>query len=177
MTPDDTLALTLDGITFGVEWIVIPLIMAGLVVVARSMVTRADGPDRSVAARAGWWAGLLLFVMYFIQSLPSFQTPGEATHGGVALDVWAIAGGAAMGFGILWALSFLSAARVVGFVVLLLTFAGLASLHTYLFLEGRGEWFIAAVLGTALGALLHMIVFPGSLFAAEAEDEAGAASI
>jgi hypothetical protein len=171
MTADDVFARTLEYITFGVEWVLIPLIMAGLVVVARSMVTRAEEPDRRTSARAGWWAGLLLFVIYFIQALPSFRVPGPAAEGGIALDIVAIVVGAGLGFGILWALSFLSAARVLGFVVLLLTFAGLASLHTYLFLEGRGEWFIAGVLGTALGALLHMIVFPRSLTATEEEGE------
>lgn len=175
MTADDAFARTLEYLTFGVEWVLIPLIMAGLVVVARTMMVRADEPDRRTSARAGWWAGLLLFVIYFIQALPSFRVPGAAAHDGIALDLWAVVVGAVVGFGVLWGLSFLSAARVVGFVVLLLTFAGLASLHTYIFLEGRGEWFIAGVLGTALGALLHMIVFPRSLTEAEEEDEGAGA--
>lgn len=132
-------------------------------VVARSLVARAEGAERVTAARAGWWAGLLLFVLYFVHSLPAFRPPDPLSVGEFTLGLWPILLGAATGFGLLWALSFLSAARVGGLVVLLLTVAGLASLHTYIFLDDRGEWLVAGVLGGALGALLHLIVFPGNL--------------
>jgi hypothetical protein len=42
MPADDVFARIPEYVTFGVEWVLIPLIMAGPVVVARSMVTRAE---------------------------------------------------------------------------------------------------------------------------------------
>lgn len=172
MTADRTLALSMEALTIVVAWILVPLIMVGLVVVARTVVTRATDPDRLTAARAGWWAGLLLFLLYFIHTLPDFRPPDPMGTSGLGVHGWGTLLGAAAGFAFLWGLSFLSAARVGGLVVLLLTVAGLASLHTYVFLESRGEWLVGGVLGGALGALLHLVVFPGSLTGSdEAEAE------
>lgn len=171
MTTDETVALILDILTQTVAWVLVPLIMLGLVVVARTMVLKADDPDRLTAARAGWWAGLLLFLLYFIYALPDFRPPDLTGQGGLSIHVWGTVLGAVAGFAFLWGLSFLSAARVAGLVVLLLTVAGLASLHTYLFLENRGEWLVGGVLGGALGALLHLVVFPGSLTGTGREKE------
>ena len=172
MTPEDGISLSMEFLTLAVAWGLIPLIMGGLVVVARSLVARAEGAERVTAARAGWWAGLLLFVLYFVHSLPAFRPPDPLSVGTFSLGLWPILLGAVLGFGLLWGLSFLSAARVGGLVVLLLTVAGLGSLHTYIFLEDRGEWLVAGVLGGALGALLHLIVFPGHLTGSkEGEDE------
>jgi hypothetical protein len=167
-------ALVLELLTLGIAWVLIPLIMGGLVVVARSLVSRAEGEERRTAARAGWWSGLLLFLIYFIHSLPDFGPPDPTAAGTITLGLWPILLGAGMGFALLWGLSFLSAARVGGLVVLLLTAAGLGSLHTYLFLEDRGGWLVAGMLGGSLGALLHLIIFPGSLTGKD-EDEKGQA--
>ncbi len=171
MTPEEGLTLTMEFLTLGVAWVLIPIIMGGLVVVAWSLVVRAEGPDRATAARAGWWAGLLLFLLYFLHSLPELRPPDPTAPGSLVVGFWPVVLGAGLGFALLWGLSFLSAARVGGLVVLLLTVAGLSSLHTYLFLEERGEWLVGGVLGGALGALLHLIVFPGS-FTREEEDPA-----
>ncbi len=178
MTWDQIFDLALETLTIGLQWVAIPLILAGLVLVGRSMVHRARDQEQLTAGRAGWWAGLILFFLFFVHELPAFRPPHTGVEGGVVVDIWGVVAGTALGFAILWGVSFLSAARVVGFLVLFLTFAGLASLHSYLFLETRNQFFIAGTLGMALGGLLHLIVFPGSLLSTgkdKEKEEAGQA--
>jgi len=171
MTVDEILLLTLEVVTLTLQWVLIPLILAGLVLVGRSLVTRTRNEERRTAARAGWWAGLILFFLYFVHQLPAFRPPGPGVESAIQVSVWGVVLGVGLGFLLLWGLSFLSAARVIGFLVLLLTFAGLASLHSYLFLEDRGQAFIGGTLGMALGGLLHTMVFPGSLFKTGSDEE------
>lgn len=171
MTTDEILLLSMEILTITLQWVAIPLILVGLVVMGRSLVTRTRNEERQTAARAGWWAGLILFFLYFVHQLPAFRAPGPGVEGGIMISVWGVVIGVGLGFVLLWGLSFLSAARVVGFLVLLLTFAGLASLHSYLFLEIRGEGFIGGTLGMALGGLVHTMVFPDSLFKTEKKEE------
>lgn len=163
MNWDQVFALSLEILTIILQWVAIPLILVGLVVVARSLVNRARDDEQATAGRAGWWAALLLFFIFFVHELPAFRAPQAGVDGGVVIDIWGLAAGTVLGFAILWGVSFLSAARVVGFLVLFLTFAGLSSAHSYLFLESRNEFLIAGTLGMALGGLLHLIVFPKSL--------------
>jgi hypothetical protein len=164
MTTNEIFALTLEIVTITLQWILIPLILVGLIMLGRSLVLRAEEGERRTAARAGWWAGLILFFLFFVHELPAFRAPGPGVESGIGVGVGGVALGTLVGFVVLLALSFLSAARVTGFLVLFLTFAGLASLHSYLFLEDRGDLFVAGTLGMALGGLLHTMVFPGSLF-------------
>jgi hypothetical protein len=171
MTADDIIALTLETVTLAVQWVLVPMIMAGLVVLARSMVARAEEGERLTSARAGAWAGLVLFAIYFAQSLPAFRTPGLGTETGMTINILGIVLGTGLGAALLWGLSVLAPDRIIGVVVLLLTFAGLSSFHSYVFLETRNEFFVAAVLGTALGALFHMMVFPSSVERSEQADE------
>jgi len=171
MTWDQIIEVALETLTVGLQWVVIPLILAGLVLVAWSMVNRARDEEQLTAGRAGWWAGLILFFLFFVHELPAFRPPAPGVEGGVTVDVWGVVAGTVLGFAVLWGMSFLSAARVVGFLVLFLTFAGLSSLLSYLFLETRNEFFIAGTLGTALGGLLHLIVFPGSLLVTKSDKD------
>lgn len=163
MSIDDISRVVLDGFTVGVTWVVVPLIMAGLALLAHSMVLRSGPGDHKTSARAGGWAGLVLFFLYFVDSLGAFRTPGPDVEVGLELHVWAITVAALVSLGVLGGLSFLAPERVVGFVVLILTFSGLTTFHSYLFLESRNELFIGAVLGAVLGTLLHMMVFPATL--------------
>lgn len=175
MTWEQVFPLGLEILTILLQWVAIPLILLGLVVVGRSMVNRARDEEQGTAGRAGWWAGLILFFIFFVHELPAFRAPQAGVDGAVVIDIWGVAAGTALGFAILWGVSFLSAARVVGVLVLFLTFAGLSSAHSYLFLESRNAFFIAGTLGMALGGLLHLILFPKSLFLSRS-DEADEAS-
>lgn len=163
MTADEIAALALEILTITVVWVLIPLIMLGLVILARSMVMRAEEGEQLTAARAGGWAGLVLFFIYFLHSFQAFRAPGPGIEAGMPVDVWGILIGAGIGAFLLWGLSTVAPGRIVGVVVLLLTFAGLTAFHSYIFLEVMSEFFVAGVLGTALGALLHMMVFPRSV--------------
>lgn len=171
MTTDEIMELTLQSLTTAVEWILVPLIMVGLVVLARSMTTRAEEGERFVSARAGGWAGLVLFLIYFLHALPSFRPPGPDVEVGMSVNIAGTLFGAAVGITILKGLSMLAPDRIVGVVVLLLTFAGLSSFHSYIFLEATNDFFLAAVLGAALGALLYMMAFPQSVEKSEAQVE------
>lgn len=163
MTFDEIATITLDVVTVGVKWALVPLIVAGVVVLARSIVVRAEEGELRTSARAGGWAGLVLFFFYFVHSLPAFRPPGLEAEVGLGLHVGGIVLGAVVALAILVAATYLAPARVVGFVVLFLTFSGLTAFHSYVFLEDPSATFVGFALGAVVGTLLHMMVFPGSL--------------
>ena len=57
-------------IIFIILWLIVPSIMAGLALLGRSIVKRTVEGENKVTAIAGGWAGLVLFVIYFIYKLP-----------------------------------------------------------------------------------------------------------
>lgn len=173
MQVEDYGQFALEVLTLAVVWILVPLIMVGLVVMARSLLHRSKHEERRTAARAGWWAGMVLFFVYFLAGLPSFRTPVPGEPITLGIGIWPLVIGVALGFAALWATGRFAPNRVIGFVVLLLTFAGLAVFHTYVFIDATTEPFLSVLLGAALGALLHMMVFPDAMGDLLGEGEEG----
>src|SRR5437762_7866859 len=59
-----------------VRWVIVPLIMLAILYFS-NRVARAEGihPDKRLSARAGFWAGLLIAVIFVMVSLGSITGP------------------------------------------------------------------------------------------------------
>lgn len=160
---NDILTFVGDVPTFIVLWLVVPSIMVGLIVVGRSIVKRAVEGENKVTARAGWWAGLVLFVIYFIYKLPSFQIPEIIIDRTLELNLRGVILGTLVGFVLLWILKICISSRVVGFIILFLVFSGTSLLYSYFFIRTFNDILLSSTLGIAFGVLLHIIVMPKSI--------------
>ena len=152
-----------DVLTFILLWLIIPSIMAGLVLMGRSIVKRAVEGENKVTARAGWWAGLVLFVIYFIYKMPSFQVPEIIIDRTLELNLRGVILGTLVGFVLLWILKICISTRVVGFIILFLVFSGTSFLYSYFFIRTFNDILLSSTLGIAFGVLLHIIVMPKSI--------------
>jgi len=157
------LILIVNVLTFIVLWGVVPVIMAGLALMGRTIANRVAEGENKVSARAGLWAGLVLFVIYFVYKMPSFRVPEVLIDKTLELNLWGTILGMLIGFGLLWGLKKLIFTRVVGFIILLLVFSGTSFLYSYFFIRTFNDFLLSSTLGIAFGALLHIIVMPRSI--------------
>lgn len=157
------LTFIIDALTFIVLWVVVPVIMAGLAFMGKRIANRIAEGENKVSARAGLWAGLVLFVIYFIYKMPSFRVPEVLKDKTLELNLWGVILGMLIGFGLLWGLKRVIFTRVVGFIILLLVFSGTSFLYSYFFIRTFNDFLLSSTLGIAFGALLHIIVVPKSI--------------
>ncbi|MDP2278075.1 MAG: hypothetical protein Q8K51_07620, partial [Nitrospirota bacterium] len=61
--------------TFVAYWIVVPVILGGIFMLGRSIMKNVTDGENRTSARAGFWAGLVLFVIYFVYEIQLFKTP------------------------------------------------------------------------------------------------------
>jgi hypothetical protein len=146
-----------------VQWVVLPSIMVALFAFAWVIVTTAKYPELKVSAWAGLFAGLVTFVIYVVSQLRQINDPDfrVATLPGL---LWVPLGsGLAAGFAFLWLIRFALPTRLVGILTLMLSASSSAALFSYLFLSALRVTVLYWTLGSALGILLHVVLFPESL--------------
>jgi len=152
-----------DIFNFIAYWIVIPVILIGLFFLGRSIINSVALKENKTSAKAGFWGGLVLFVIYFLFEIPLFKTPQFVKIESLRLNIPGVLIGGLFGFFILFILKYVIPTRVVGFVVLFLTFSSTAALYSYIFIQTFNDWLLSSTLGVAFGALLHITVWPRSV--------------
>lgn len=156
------LRIILDVLVALVIWIAVPSIMIGLVMLGHWASHQTEEGDLRTAARAGFWAGLVCFVIFFAATLRYSGVPTEWVRN-LHVEPLSVLGGLVGGFLLFQALARLLRTRAIGFLVLLLAFSGITALYSYIFLRGFNDAILSASLGVALGLLLHVVVLPGVL--------------
>jgi hypothetical protein len=58
-----------EYISIVVYWMVVPVVMLSLFIFASTIAARAPKPESRTSAKAGLWAGLILFIVYVISQL------------------------------------------------------------------------------------------------------------
>jgi hypothetical protein len=146
--------------TFCVLWMIVPIILFGLIVLASSIVSRTAEGEHRLSVRAGFWAGLVGFVAFVVYEMDSFNIPDFTKAMSIHLNILHFL--LAMGFGyfMLYVMKQFVPTRLGGFVVLLLVFTGSTSLFSYFFVQVINDELLSTSLGAALGVLLHMLVSP-----------------
>lgn len=152
-----------ETVAFAVQWVIVPCIMLALFVFAKVIASSVREQQLKVSAKAGLWAGLLVFVIYVVSQLNEihspyfdfFRLPGFLTFPTVF--------GFAIGFAFLWLVKIALPTRLIGLMTLLLSAASASALFSYVFINNLRVVVLYWTLGTALGILLHIVLFPTSV--------------
>jgi uncharacterized metal-binding protein len=150
-------------ISLVVLWGIVPAILLALLIFGMMIVRRTSYDERRISARAGFWAGLVLFIGYVISQSHTLKMPTSIFRYLPALDLVPAAIGFIIGFLFLWGVRYLLLTRMVGLVSLILSSVSTSSLYSYIFINTLRNKILFLALGFAFGALLHMVFFPSSI--------------
>ena len=150
-------------VTFVIQWVVVPCIMLALLIFAKVIVGSVRDQQIRVSARAGFWGGLIVFVTYVVSQLNAIRTPRFDFFELPGLLIVPIIFGLIVGFLFLWLLRIALPTRLVGFITLLLSATSTSALFSYVFINYLRVIILYWTLGTALGILLHIVLFPTSV--------------
>lgn len=144
-------------------WIVVPIIMFSLIVFGKIIGHKLKDKQKKISANAGWWAGLILFVFFFIYHAPLISRPQiSLATTTISLSIPFGIGGAIIGMVILWLLKSLIQKRAVGILTLILSSTGAISLFSYFLIRNINNLLLSSILGLAFGTLFHLVIFPES---------------
>lgn len=146
-----------------IGWIVVPAIFIALFLLAISFMNKAQKGEHKLSTVAGFWAGMIVFVVFLIYHLSSIALPDFSTFSSINFNFWdtiililAVGGGYGSIFGIekFWP------TRIAGFVVMIITFCSLSALFSYFFIQVYNKILLLLALGFTFGVLLHVIIHP-----------------
>ncbi len=146
-----------------VLWGVVPAIPVVLLIFGMILVRRTAYDERRTSAKAGFWAGLVLFIGYMISQSHTLKMPASIFRYLPELDLVPAAIGFIIGFLFLWGVKFLLLTRMVGLVSLILSALSTSGLYSYIFIDTLRNTILFLALGFAFGALLHIVFFPSSI--------------
>jgi len=152
-----------ETISLIVLWGVVPAIFVAVFIFGIIIVKRTAYDERRTSARAGFWAGLVLFIGYVISQSHTLKVPASIFRYLPELDLLPAAIGFVIGFLFLWGVRFLLLTRMVGLVSLILSAVSTSGLYSYVFIDTLRDKMLFAALGFAFGALLHIVIFPSSI--------------
>ena len=149
--------------SFVIFWLIVPVMMIGLIFASRSIIKRSSKGENKIGAEAGFWGGFILFIIYFIYQLPLFKASEISIDKIHETNVWGALLGLFLGLVLLLILKKVLSTNMIGFVTLILTFCGMASTYSYLFIRTFNDVLLPGILGIAFAVLLYIVVMPKSL--------------
>jgi len=149
--------------TVVVSWAVVPAIILAAFFFSIIIVRRTLQDERGTSARAGFWAGILLMIVFVISQWYRVKSPTFSLKSLPSLNIESAGIGFIVGFFFLWIVRFLLPTRMVGLISLILSAASTSGLYAYIFIESLRGTILFLALGIAFGALLHIALFPSSI--------------
>jgi uncharacterized membrane protein YfcA len=146
-----------------IQWVILPSIMFALFVMAWMIASTAKNAELKVSSWAGFWAGLVTFVIYVVSQLRHIQEPNFDYSKLPGFLILPLGAGLGAGFVFLWLVRQLVPTRLVGLIALMLAASSTSAVFTYIFLDTLRVQVLYCTLGTALGILLHIVLFPSSV--------------
>jgi hypothetical protein len=143
-----------------IVWIVVPIILFGLFMLSRSIVNKAKKGEHELSTRAGYWAGLIAFVIFLIYELPSIRFPNFNSISSINISFWVLLVSCIAGYYFLHFLKITIPTRMAGFVVLVFVLCSLSALFSYFFIQSINDVLMSISLGLAFGVLVHIIIDP-----------------
>jgi hypothetical protein len=137
--------------------------MIAIFVFARIIASSARSAELRVSSWAGFWAGLLSFVTYVVSQLAQVREPNFQYAALPGLQLLPLGWSLTTGFVFLWIVRHAVPTRLVGIITLMLAGSSTSAVFTYLFIDSLRVSVLYWTLGTALGILLHIVVFPTSI--------------
>jgi hypothetical protein len=148
---------------FCAYWIIVPFILIGIFSFSRLIMKNVASGENRISAKAGFWAGLVLFIIYFIYEIPLFKTPEFIKITTLGINIFGIIIGSFLGFFFLFVVKRWIPTRIVGFVVMFLAFSSTSALYSYVFIQTFNRFLLSLTLGVGFGALLHITLWPKSI--------------
>ena len=146
-----------------VQWIVVPLILFLLFIIAKRLAKSATDQDLRASAWAGFWAGLVIFVIVVVSQLDNIYARKMNLEELSGIKIIPLALGFIIGFVILLALRRAAPTRLIGLITLLLSSTSTSALFSYIFLTQTRTSLLYSTLGLAVGVLIHITLFPASV--------------
>jgi hypothetical protein len=146
-----------------VQWVILPFIMFAIFALAWIIASSAKNAELRVSSWAGFWAGMLSFLVYVVSQLGQIREPELRYVPLPGLQLLPLGWGLTAGFVFLWVVRHAVPTRLVGLITLLLTGTSTSALFTYVFIDSLKVSVLYWTLGTALGILLHIVLFPASV--------------
>jgi hypothetical protein len=152
-----------DMVSFFIFWTIAPIILLSLLFFGLKMGSSAPNPESSTSAKAGFWAGLVLFIVFVILQIEAIKKPNFFQVDVKSLNYLYAGYGAAAGFILLFGVRLFQGTRRVGFMVLILVTSCMCLLYSLVFLTELRPLILSVVLGLGFGILFHLCVLPGSV--------------
>ena len=146
-----------------VQWVILPLIMFAIFAFAWIIANSARTAELRVSSWAGFWAGLLSFVVYVVSQLSQIQEPKLQYADLPGLQLLPFGWGLSTGFVFLWFVRHAVPTRLVGLITLMLAGTSTSAVFTYVFIDSTRVPVLYWTLGMALGIILHIVLFPSSI--------------
>ncbi len=150
-------------ISFAFEWLIIPMIMLAIFSFSWLIARKARTPELRISAWAGFWAGLLAFVVYAVSELGQIKDPTFRFTALPGFMLMPLACGLSAGFVFLGLVRLAEPTRLVGLITLTLAGTSASAFFTYIFLESLRVSVLYWTLGASLGILLHIVLYPSSI--------------
>lgn len=151
----------LDISSFAIFWIIVPVIMISLVFISRAIINQTAKGTQKTAAEAGFWGGFILFIIYFIYQLPSFRVAEASVDSLYQSNILGAFIGICSGIILLLVLKkIFDTKKMVGFVTMILSFCGMASIYSYFFIRTFNDVLLPAILGVAFAVSLYVVISP-----------------
>ena len=103
-----------------VQWVILPMIMCAIFAFAWIIACSARTAELRVSSWAGFWAGLLTFVVYVVSQLSQIQEPKLAFAALPGVQFLELGWGLTTGFVFLWVVRHAVPTRLVGLLTLML---------------------------------------------------------
>ncbi|UOY03732.1 hypothetical protein [Blastococcus sp. PRF04-17] len=138
----------------------IPAILLLYFLISARLPAMVQGEESRLSARAGFWAGVVLFAAYCVVVIPGIDDLDFNVQSLPAFNLWGMLLGLIVGFFFLGVLEFLLPTRGVGLLTLLIAAASSIALFSYLFQADARDFTMYLTLGTLFGGLFHIVLFP-----------------
>ena len=146
-----------------VLWLIVPCIIFGMLIFCMSVCGHAD---EKRSAWAGFFLGLIVFVLYVISKLSSLQTVDFSfkSFPDLGFGSWVVLIiGALVGFFLLFIVAMLKPTRGIGVITLFLASASTCALFSYIFISSIRDTAMFFALGTLCGLLVHIMFNPETI--------------
>ena len=147
-----------------VLWVAVPAILVIAVIKTSRLSRHAGDEKRASAARSGFWGGIILSLIALIYQVGIFLKtgfPDRDLFGG--FDLWLALTSAVVGYLLSIGGKKAVPTKLVGLVVLILTFLSSYALIHYLLIRTYNDVVLSLVLGVTFGVLVHYAAGPATL--------------
>jgi len=152
-----------EGFTVFVNRVVVVLLLVAIIYIADTATRRAaKGSEYRLSARAGWWAGVLSFILYInvLSFVAKIDVPGKGYPYLLVVPLTLV-----LGYYLVSFIKKVIIKRYGGFAVMFMVFVGASTLFTLLVVPNQDlkkiiSW---ATYGLAFGILIRAILHPKTI--------------